>query len=387
MTDIGEKENQDSSPETRPIPDPDPKKPNNAKKGASKGATAKENAPVKRKTTRPLPPPPRSGLSNVDLWQIIGVLFGVITVTVTATMFINNKLEGNAIRKVTKEDFWQFADSNGLNLESALHHYLGDKRGDIVYRGLVKRFENSDIIPSQKQSMKYYITISETPPAGVELAETLRKGDYLFIESELDFRKFEANPRKEVIIAAITEPNELARWVRKKDVIFREVIGVNKTDQDWLKARLEEMNKARSAEERIKISNQIFRVDFSINDMAVPPIDLRKEAFGLSLVYKVPSINWNEPVQFKFRYTFVQPKEETAFPIVITEPTQNLDVRVDYSRASLRNLNYFRAFFVGDEENPHVSLDRNNSILQIRSTKEDEWIFPGGGVMVYWSQQ
>ncbi|HYG09768.1 MAG TPA: hypothetical protein VD835_07335 [Pyrinomonadaceae bacterium] len=107
MTDIGEKENQDPSPETRPIPDPDLKKSNTAKKGASKGSAAKENPPVKRKTTKPLPPPPRSGLSNVDLWQIIGVLLGVITVTVTATMFINNKLEGNAIRKATKEDFWR----------------------------------------------------------------------------------------------------------------------------------------------------------------------------------------------------------------------------------------------------------------------------------------
>jgi hypothetical protein len=342
-----------------------------------------EASPTKKKLRRRRS---RGAITNVDIWQIIGVLLGVIAATATLTIWIQNKLDNN-LRGTSQEDFWKLAESRNITLEDSLQHFLGEPNGDIVYQGLVKRFEDRNIMPSQKQSMKYHITISDSPPSNLNLGEPLLNGEYYFIESDLNFAKVISSPLDEVVIAAITEPNELAKWLRKKDVIFREVIGVNERDQLWFKNLLDAMNKARDPQERLKISNQIFRIDFQINNIQVDPIDLRREAFGLSIVYKVPrGINWQDPVQFEFRYIFVQPKKLTSFPIVITDPTQNLDVRFDYSRASLRNLNYFRAFFIGDGDNPSIDLDRGNSILQIKSIKGDEWIFPGGGVMIYWSQ-
>ena len=105
---------------------------------------------------------------------------------------------------------------------------LGDVKGTMVYEGLRQNF------PASKRRMAYRVQLSDTPFEDSPIGAPFRRGDYLFFKAALDFDRVQPDLPSEIMIAAITDLNKLPEWIKRPDVIFREVIGFNDADRPWV---------------------------------------------------------------------------------------------------------------------------------------------------------
>jgi hypothetical protein len=259
---------------------------------------------------------------------------------------------------------------------------LGDVKGAMVYESLRNNFS------AYKKKMDYRVELSDTPFQDSLVGEPLRTGDYCFFKADLDISRVDSINADEVMIVAITNTDNLADWIKRPNVIFREVIGINPSENAWVDSVMAEIDKTSDISAKVMKVSKIFQVRFYINGLLVSPSDVRREPNAFGLVYKHPKLgdDPDKPVNYTFTYWSVQPRQITAFPFIVSEPTEDLHVRIAYSLAAFKNVHFFPAFVTGvTRGNPKIEFDDRNKVLDIASTRK-EWLFPGSGALMYWSR-
>jgi len=313
-----------------------------------------------------------SHIWELPMWKVIGIVGTAFTVILAI---------GNwAVR--TRPVNWVHEElvKGGIKL------LLGSVKGQMVYEGLRKDFS------AYKKTMDYHVSISDTPFQESSLGDQLKKGigRYYFFRSKLHFKRVQtsAENQDEILIAAITDPDKLGDWIKRPNVIFREVVGINAADKPWLDSVIEDMDHTNDVNEKASNLARFFNVQFYVEGNLAHLVDVRREVNGYSLVYQQPkAAHQDDPMDYSITLWSVQSKDVTSFPFVVSEPTGWVDVKVDYSHANLKNLHYFPAFVVGASQgNPRIDFDQMNKIFQVSSVRQ-EWLFPGSGFIMYWSTQ
>ena len=301
------------------------------------------------------------------IWEVVGTLLAVMTMLTGIYSYLTT----------TKI----FSEAHEYIVQSGLQVLIGDVKGKMVYEGLRKDFL------SYKTNMDYRVQISDKPFPTSHVGEQLKNGQYYFFKANLDFNRIQPNIGDEVIIAAITDTDKLAEWIKKSNVIFREVIGINPDDRAYVDKILSEVDTSNEVSEKVIKMSNIFDVNFYINGLTITPTDVRKEASGYSFVYKLPKLaNSEGEINYKFTYISLQKKDITTFPFIVSEPTQFLNYKVELNLQNLKNIHHFSAFVTGASSgNPHIELDKDNKVFEISSTRK-EWLFPGSGSLLYWTQ-
>ncbi len=268
---------------------------------------------------------------------------------------------------------------------------LGEVKGQLVYDGLIKKFDTSDRPLSYRTSMKYNVVISrELEGAKMEgagmLGEPLLHGKYYHFKADLSYDRVCGRTPEMLVIEVIMNRDRLADSARRQCVVYREVIEVNDDDSSWIGHLRNSISSTQDNQERLNFINKLLLMKFSIGGNPALISEVQPTAFGYNLLYQVPAVNWEEPVKHSFSCISVFPRKRTSFPFVVVEPTQRAQVHLDFSQSKVRNANHFRAFFVGaNPDNPKVDFNQRDNILDIASIN-DEWLFEGDGALVYWSE-
>ena len=83
----------------------------------------------------------------------------------------------------------------------------------------------------------------------------------------------------------------------------------------------------------------------------------------------------DRPINYKFTYSSLQPRHNTAFPFIVSEPTEDLQMEVLHSRAQITDVGHFSAFVTGATQgNPVIDLDTMNKVFRVRSVRKG-WLF------------
>jgi hypothetical protein len=152
--------------------------------------------------------------------------------------------------------------------------------------------------PGSKQYMNYQVKLADDPFPLSRVSAPFNNGNYFFFRSDLDFTRSISESEDEVMIAAIT--GELADWIRRPNVLFREVIGFNPTEQAWLTEQLRKIDQTPNTFEKMDIIKQFFQVDFEIDGVDATVSDVRREPHGYAIVYKQKKKSAGDPVHYHF---------------------------------------------------------------------------------------
>lgn len=243
--------------------------------------------------------------------------------------------------------------------------------------------------PAYKEEMRYEVTLADQPFARSRLGDRLKQGDYYFFEARLNFVRVMNTDIDTIRVAVLTDPSKLPEWTGIPEVAYREVIGINSSDGQWRNGLLRRLDATTDVGEKAAILFQLFDVEFYLNDVPVSVSDVRLEAKGYSLEYRLPArIGVGARQKYRFVFRSVQPRSETSFPMIVSEPTRRVFARFDYSRASIGPLQTFSAFTGRmPQGTPRMDHDPTNGVLEIKSTHDEQWLLPGSGVFAYWSVQ
>jgi hypothetical protein len=270
-------------------------------------------------------------------------------------------------------------------VRDSLKTHLGDDTGEAVYDAVVSRYLERKVVCRRD----YGITISLTPlahdvvlPGGL----TLRADRYFRLVVSLQFTRM-YDPVDTFHVGCIwnEDAQELNRWFDKVDCMFREVVLLERDDQNRL---CELARRLPDDQTRHTFFNQLFDLEISLDHQKLPPKSIVLDPGGHSadLSFSIPK---TIKAGLKRHSVCVQTYIARAagqYPVVLAEPTQNPQISFRYP-AGIEALAspYFTSKRLFD---PDIS-NRNKEISIRLKLNGDEpgWVCPSSGVIFHWYEE
>jgi hypothetical protein len=240
---------------------------------------------------------------------------------------------------------------------------------------------------SYRSPVKYHVSLHDAPSQNTHFIIAASQSKYLFYEAEVDYVRYPAWPGEYLLVAAITDPSSYAGWVRAKDVVYREIIGLDPSDVESLRSFEAAIKAATSTTDRYLLLQGLMRITVAVNGKELPLNAFSREPFGFVLQFANPSYGVDTPsARYSFRAETFQPKTLNLFPFIASELFQSLDYRLDYSDTTITGAELFSAFLFDPANEVVVSHDAQNRILTA-SSQPPKWVYPGGGIALTWESR
>jgi hypothetical protein len=230
----------------------------------------------------------------------------------------------------------------------------------------------------------YHVALHDHPGDGTHFVVAPHSQRYIFYDTYVKYTRVPSRPAEHILIAVITDPVSYPQWVRKTEVLYREIIGVDPTDAQTFDVVSRQIQSSHDAASKLATLGDLIQLEVRINGYLLELEDFSREPFGYVLSYKNPAPGKAvQQATYEFRCRAFQPRTLKNFPFIVSELARSLDYRLDYSDVSINNPEYFSAFVFTGQGSPEVSNDVANKVLTVRSSSK-EWNYPGGGIFFYW---
>lgn len=264
-----------------------------------------------------------------------------------------------------------------LSVISAVGYFWFFKLGESESVEFIKR----------RPQLDYKIKLSTTTDSESSLDTLLTKSDkYLIIKADLDYTQIpEISNQEDLVVAIALYGKEYEKWWKRGNVVYREIIGLDSVDYEWILQLTSKIDRLSSAEQKKEIS-RFFSCDINVNGKEAKFSHIVREAGGFAAYYKNPAKGDElDETRLSFRTETIQLRNQSNFPAIIPELTKNILIRIDFKDAELENPKFYSSFLSADDRaQTRVTFEKNDGILEVITT-QDKWVYPGATLFLYWN--
>jgi len=289
------------------------------------------------------------------------------------------------------------------SIENLLRARLGNEIGSAYWQQAVEPYLEHGR-RGFKEEWRYVIDIKALDVPVVirdaDSAISLDPADYWELHTTLKYKQSAFDSHPEFFIACAFDNDTLPEWFKDPNFFLREIVYLSDTDRSSLTSMLpihsEAVARAKQprfgheeAERRFALASQLFYPQLHIDGSSISPSNVWADERGLRWGFALPKPiqkALSETVSIEIELKTYQHKSQRYFPVYLTSPTRNPEIRLNYSGTHGEITDVKLETFLSAQK----PYDKGLRILANEydhcdvSTGPADWVFVGSGCVFIW---